>query len=372
MSEALSDRQSLDEDLLSRAREGDEGAFAELIAPHRNELQAHCYRMLGSSQDAEDAVQETLLRAWKGLGRFEGRSSLRSWLYRIATNAGLDSIDRRPKRVVPVEQGDAADPHNGPGAPVTEAIWIEPIADETLTIEDGYASPEARYEQRESVELAFVAAMQHLPGNQRATLILKDVVGFSAQEIADSLETSTASVNSALQRARETVDRKLPEQSQQATLRAMGDAKLNEVIDAYMQAMANDDVDGVVSLLTEDAAWSMPPAAAWFGPRPVVRDFLRLGPLNGEWRWKRIVTRANGQPAIAAYTWVPSEDCYLPFALDVLSFDGEKINDVTAFITRTTELDSPEDFKAWPHQALADDHRGRLFEAFGLPSRLTD
>ena len=247
---------------------------------------------------------------------------------------------------------------------------MEPIADETLEIEDGLASPEARYEQRESIELAFIAAMQHLPANQRAALILKDVIGFSAQEIADSLETSTASVNSALQRARATVDDKLPDRSQQETLRALGDEKLNEVIDEYMRAMQDDDVDRVVALLTEDAAWSMPPAAAWFGPRSTVAEFLRLGPLSGEWRWKRIATSANGQPAIAAYTWVPDAGCYLPFALDVLSFEGERIRDVTAFITRTTELDDPEDFKAWPIHPLDPGPRGRLFEAFGLPSRL--
>ncbi|CAN5395611.1 sigma-70 family RNA polymerase sigma factor [soil metagenome] len=371
MSDVVRDRPVPDEGLLARARGGSESSFAQIVDPYRGELQAHCYRMLGSTQDAEDALQETLLRAWKGLDRFEGRSSLRSWLYRIATNACLDSIDRRPKRVLPIDYGPAADPHDGPGAPLVETVWMEPIADETLAIEDGLASPEARYEQRESVELAFVAAMQHLPANQRAALILKDVIGFSAQEIADSLETSTASVNSALQRARATVDDKLPERSQQETLRVMGDEKLNEVIDAYMKALQNDDVDGVVSLLTEDAAWSMPPAQAWFGPRSTVVHFLRLGPLNGEWRWKRMVTRANGQPAVAAYTWVPDEECYLPFALDVLTFDSQgQISDVTAFITRTTELDDPEDFKAWPHHPLDPGPRGRLFESFGLPARI--
>src|SRR6266702_4693984 len=151
--------------LLAAARRGDEGAFGRLVEPRRGELHAHCYRMLGSVHDAEDAVQEALIRAWRGLPRFEGRSSVRSWLYRIATNSCLDVISRRPKRVLPIDYGPPADPHGGPGEPLVESVWIEPYPDETLGIEDGYASPDARYEQRESVELAFIAALQLLPAN---------------------------------------------------------------------------------------------------------------------------------------------------------------------------------------------------------------
>src|SRR5919197_6314540 len=150
--------------LPAAARRGDEDAYARLLAPYRSELHAHCYRMLGSVHDAEDALQESLLRAWRGLARFEGRSSLRSWLYTIATNTCLNAIERRPKRVLPVDYGPAADPHVGPGEPLVEAVWLEPYPDETLGLEDGFAAPEARYEQRESVELAFIAALQHLPG----------------------------------------------------------------------------------------------------------------------------------------------------------------------------------------------------------------
>src|ERR687893_849250 len=209
--------------LIDTARAGDETAFAKLIEPYRGQLHAHCYRMLGSVHDAEDALQEATLRAWRGLGRFEGRSSLKSWLYTIATNTCLNQIERRPKRVLPVDYTSAADPHGGPGAPVVEQVWIEPYPDELVGVEDGLAGPDARYEQRESVELAFVAALQLLPANQRAALILREVLGFSAQETADALDTSGASINSALQRARRTVDDKLPEESQQATLRALGD-----------------------------------------------------------------------------------------------------------------------------------------------------
>ena len=195
-------------ELLETAREGSEDAYRRLVEPHRSELHAHCYRMLGSVQDAEDALQEALVRAWRGLPKFEGRSSLRSWLYRIATNTSLDAIERRPKRVLLIDYGPPADPHGGVGEPVVESVWIEPYPDETLGIEDGYASPDARYEQRESVELAFIAALQLLPANQRAVLILREVLGFSAQETGDALDTSVASVNSALQRARAAIEKK--------------------------------------------------------------------------------------------------------------------------------------------------------------------
>src|SRR4051812_7480860 len=178
-------------ELLEAARDGDEDAFGRLVEPHRGELHAHCYRMLGSVHDAEDALQEAFLRAWRGIARFEGRSSLRSWLYTIATNTCLNAIERRPKRVLPVDYGPAADPHGGPGEPLAESVWMEPYPDERLGLEDGLAGPEAQYEQRESVELAFIAALQHLPANQRAVLILREVLGFSAKEAADTLETTT-------------------------------------------------------------------------------------------------------------------------------------------------------------------------------------
>src|SRR5688572_20651256 len=213
-----------EQELLERAREQDEAAFGRLVEPYRGELHAHCYRMLGSVQDAEDALQEALLRAWKGLPRFEGRSSLRSWLYTISTNTCLNAIERRPKRVLPIDYGPSADPHvrakkpSEEGAPIVESVWIEPFADEQLALEDGLAGPEATYEQRESVELAFIAALQLLPANQRAVLILREVLGYSAKEVAQSLDTSVASVNSALQRARKTVEEKTPDQTQQATL----------------------------------------------------------------------------------------------------------------------------------------------------------
>ena len=184
----------------------DKAAYDRLVEPYRGELHAHCYRMLGSLHDADDALQDALLRAWRGLDGFEGRSSLRSWLYRIATNTCLDLIARRSKRELPIGYGPAADPHGGPGEPVVEAVWIEPYPDERLGVEDGIAAPEASYERRESVELAFITALQLLPAKQRATLILREVLGFSAAEVAQTLETTTAAVNSARQRARATVE----------------------------------------------------------------------------------------------------------------------------------------------------------------------
>ena len=354
--------------LLAAARRGDEDAFRRLMEPYRGELHAHCYRMLGSVHDAEDALQDASLRAWRALGRFEGRSSLRSWLYTIATNTCLNLIAKRPKRVLPLDYGPATDPHNGLGMPLSETVWIEPYPDETIGLADGFAAPEARYEQRESVELAFVAALQHLPATQRAVLILREVLGFSAAEVAETLETTVASVNSALQRARKTIDDKLPERSQQATLRALGDEKLREIVDAYMDAMVRGDVPRVVSMLAEDAAWSMPPLPTWFGGRDGITGFLRNGPLSGEWRWRHVPARVNGQAAIAAYTWSDEESAYLPFALDVLTFEGDRIKEVTAFITRMADSDEKDFYTRWPDQPL--DRARFVFERFGLPAKL--
>jgi RNA polymerase sigma-70 factor, ECF subfamily len=341
-----------EEELLAAAREGDEHAFQKLIEPRRGELHAHCYRMLGSVQDAEDALQEAMLRAWKGLPRFEGRSSLRSWLYTISTNTCLNAIERRPKRVLPIDYGPAADSNvrapkpSEDGAPIVESVWIEPYADERMDIPDGLAGPDAVYEQRESVELAFVAALQLLPANQRAVLILRAVLGFSAQEVADTLDTSVASVNSALQRARKTVDEKLPDQSQQETLRALDDAELRDLVERYSDALETGDVDAVIELLTEDATWSMPPLVNWYRGLEAVRGFLSLGPIPE--RWKHIPTHANGQAAVGCYMWDEEAGKYLSFCIDVLTLRGNKIAEVTAFIDRDVfpAFGLPDEFPA--------------------------
>ena len=356
--------------LLAAARGGDENAYAQLVEPYRGELHAHCYRMLASVHDGEDALQEALLRAWRGLGRFEGRSSLRSWLYTIATNACLNHIAKRPKRVLPIDYAPATDPHTGPGEPVVESIWIEPYPDERLGLEDGFAAPEARYEQRESVELAFVAALQHLPPNQRAVLILREVLGFSAQEVADALETTVASVNSALQRARAATEERVPEQSQQATLRELGDDTVSELVDRYVDAWLRCDVETVVAMLAEDVSFAMPPLATWYSGRDEVGTFLVGWPMSGLWRWKAQRARANGQEALGFYTWDEEAGTHLPFALNVLTLRGNLISDVVAFVARSTEPTEREAYAHWPEQQADPRRLFSAFERFGLPERI--
>ena len=251
-------------ELLEAARSGDEGAFRRLVEPHRSELLAHCYRMLGSVHDAEDALQDALLRAWRGLPRFEARSSLRSWLYRIATNTCLDA-DRQA-----AEAGAADRLRAAAGIPTT-GRWhrwssrsgSSPSRTRRSASRTATRPPRPATSSVRAVELAFIAALQHLPANQRAALILREVLGFSAREVAEILDTTTASVNSALQRARKAVDERLPEQSQQATLRSLGDEGMREVVEGYVDAWDRGDIDAVVAMLTEDACFSMPPAPSW-------------------------------------------------------------------------------------------------------------
>jgi RNA polymerase sigma-70 factor, ECF subfamily len=319
-------------ELLKAARKGERDAFGRLVEPFERELQAHCYRMLGSYADAEDALQETLLRAWRALPRFEERSSLRSWLYRIATNACLRAIDRRPKRVLPIDYGPASDPHDGPAEPVSDPVWLEPYPDSELGLE-GLAGPDARYEQREGVELAFIAALQHLPARQRAVLILRDVLGFSARETARVLETTPVSVDSALQRAHKTVDERLPSHTQQETLRQIGDDELSQLVDRFLAAWERNDVDAVVSLLAEDARLVMPPLPTWVSGRDHVAAFLRAYPLSGVRRWRMVPTSANGQLALATYSWDEQTAAFMPHSLSVLTLREGKIEEITAFMT---------------------------------------
>jgi RNA polymerase sigma-70 factor (ECF subfamily) len=321
-----------DERLLDAARAGDEDAFARLVEPHRRALHAHCYRMLGSVADAEDALQDALLNAWRGLSKFEGRSSLRSWLYTIATNACLRAIERRPKRVLPIDYAPAADPHDGLAEPLVESVWVEPYPDEAVGLEDGPAGPEARYEQRESVELAFIAALQHLPARQRAVLILRDVLGFSARETAATLETSPPAVDSALQRAHKAVDERLPERSQQAMLRSLDDQGLREIVDRYVDAFERADVDALVEMLAVDGAFTMPPVPTWYRGREAVAAFLSDHVLAGDKRWRLVPARANGQLAFGNYRWDEARSIFEPRSLSVLTLGREGIAEITTFL----------------------------------------
>jgi RNA polymerase sigma-70 factor (TIGR02960 family) len=316
-----------EQDLLGAARSGDEDAFRNLIAPYRAELHAHCYRLLGSLHDAEDALQETLLAAWRGLARFEGRSSLRTWLYKIATNVCLRAIARRPTRLIPVERGAAGDPRGELGEPPAESVWLEPYPDEGLGFDDQRAAPDARLEQREAVELAFVAALQHLPATQRAVLILRDVLGFSAQETAEALETTTASVNSALQRARASVNGRMPERSQQATRRALGEERHRKLVDDFVRAW--DAADGIVALLAEDATWAVPPLPTWFRGREDIRVFTAERVFATQRRF--VVGSANAQPAMVGYEMRDGDDRFRLSTVNVLTL-GDVVTGMTAFI----------------------------------------
>jgi RNA polymerase sigma-70 factor (ECF subfamily) len=317
-------------DLLEAARSGDQDAFARLIEPYHAQLRAHCYRMLGSVPDAEDALQETLLRAWRALPSFEGRSSLRSWLYTIATNASLRAIEKRPKRVLPIDYAPAADPRGARADPVNDPIWLEPYPDAGLGLE-AVAGPDARYEQREGVELAFIAALHHLPARQRAVLILRDVLGFSARETAAMLEATPVSIDSALQRAHKSVDKRLPSQTQQQTLRILGDEELSRLVERFVAAWERNDVDALVSMLAHDARMAMPPRPSWYSGREHVAAFLRAYLLTPRTRWRLVRTSANGQPAAAAYLWVEQAGAFMPEGLHVLTLRGGEIEEIMAF-----------------------------------------
>jgi RNA polymerase sigma-70 factor, ECF subfamily len=343
-------------ELLEAARGGDENAFQALVEPHRRGLHAHCYRMLGSVHDADDAVQDALLRAWRGLANFQGRSSLRSWLYRITTNACLDVISRRPQRVLPTERDPVTDPERELADAVNEPVWIEPYADEQVGLEEGLAAPEARYEQREAVELAFIVALQHLPGAQRAALILRDVLGFTAREVAEQLDTTVPSVNGALRRARRAVEERLPERSQQATLRALGDNGIKELVERYIDAWERGDVEAILALLAEDAKYAMPPLPVWYSGRDAITIYLRRSALTV--RWRVLPARANGQLAFASYGWEAEKEAFTPVSLDVLTLTGTEASQITAFVTPYTRGPARERYAA------------DVFGRFGLPDRL--
>ncbi len=315
---------------LARAREGDGAAFTRLVEPLRRQLHAHCYRMLGSTHDADDALQDALLRAWRGLARFEGRSSLRSWLYTVATRTCLDAVEARGRRALPVDLGPSSDRAVAGAVPPADVAWLGPYPDADLAA--GRAGPDVYYEQREAVELAFVAALQHLPGNQRAALLLFEVLGFSAAEIAAMMDTSAASVNSALARARKLIAERVPSVSQQRTLRKVGEVRLREIVAGYSAALERGDADALVALLTEDVTWSMPPLAHWYRGLEAVTDFAVRIPLTSCGSWRHLPTGANGQPAVGCYLWDDDAGEHLSGSINVLTLRGDRIAEITSFI----------------------------------------
>jgi RNA polymerase sigma-70 factor, ECF subfamily len=345
--------------LLALALEGDEGAFRTLVEAHRAELHAHCYRILASYHDAEDALQETLLRAWRALPGFEGRSTLRAWLYKIATNAAMDVAKRRSRRELPVAYGPPVTAGGGAGAPLVETTWIEPYPDRQLAVSGSLASPEARYDQRESLELAFVAALQTLPASQRAALLLREVLGFSATEIADQLGTSVPAVTSALQRARQGVQRRNGEPDQQQTLRTLGDKRVRHLVTAFVDALERADVGSLVGLLTEDATWAMPPLPGWYRGPAAIGEFLTSFGFSERWRHRP--GGANGQLALGCYTVDPATSAWVASALLVLSLRGERIAGANYFLT--AEL-----LHRWGDDSAVDG--AEMFARFGLPTTI--
>jgi RNA polymerase sigma-70 factor, ECF subfamily len=291
--------------LLAAAEEGDERAFSRLVEPYRRTLEVHCYRMLGSPHDAEDVVQETLLRAWRGLASFDRRASVHTWLYRIATNACLDEIRRRPRRPEPVQPF--------PDALVEEAA--SPVYD-----------PAARYAQREGMELALLNAIQHLPGRQRAVLILRDVLGWTAPEIAELLDSTTAAVNSALQRARATIDLQLPEPAA-----PVAEATERELLRRYIDVWERDDIDGLVALVREDAVLRMPPRPAVHGAAAIATFFREIAAGGDLTRITMEPTRADGRPAVAMHRRTDAGTLE-PDGILVLEIAGETIAGFDAFI----------------------------------------
>jgi RNA polymerase sigma-70 factor (TIGR02960 family) len=318
-------------DALERARAGDDQAFGELTGPYLAELRLHCYRILGSVQDAEDMLQETLLAAWRGLGQYEGRAALRTWLYRIATNRCLNALRASSRRPRP----EPPEPPFEPPTPTRrgEPVWLQPYPDILLdAVPDAAVGPDAVYEAKESIALAFVVAVQHLPPRQRAVLLLRDALGFRSPEVAGLLDTSEASVNSALQRARATMTALLPAADREHAPLPRS-AKERELAERFAAAFANDDVDGVVALLTDDAWFSMPPADLEYQGPTAIAGFLTLSAkYRGDRHTRLIPTRANGQPAFGRYVPDSHAEIFHLHSVLVLTMEGDRISAITNFI----------------------------------------
>jgi RNA polymerase sigma-70 factor (ECF subfamily) len=329
--------------LAAGVRSGDEVAFAALTEPYRRQLHLHCYRMLGSFDEAEDLVQETLLRAWRARAGFEGRSMVRTWLYRIATNACLDLIESKSRGLQSVESPQAADSYT--------VDWLQPYPDRLLDqIASSDSGPDALVIARETIELAYLAAIQYLPPKQRAILILRDALGWSAKETADLIDESVSSVNSALHRARSSMRKRLPERRLEWATPATQSAAERNLLERYMDATDRADVAGLTALLREEARLTMPPFPTWFQGRGDIATAFEFStdPSSPSYlgQLRTVATAANRQPAVAAYVRRPGDSEYRALGIDVLRFEGELVVEITRFI------------------------RADIFAAFGLPPTL--
>ena len=335
----VQDQNSLWAERLATARKGDSQQFSELTESYRRELQVHCYRILGSLHEAEDMVQETMLKAWKRLDTYEGRASFRSWLYKIATNSCLDFLDqKKSRRLLPFEKLSASDPTTPILPPAPELSWLEPFPDEWLG-DKSALNPEARYTDSESISLAFLIALQTLPPRQRAVLILRDVLDFSAIETADVLELTLPSVNSALHRARTTLSQHYPGGEGEDSTMSSTDERTQWLLDHFVQAWETADVEGLVALLKADAAFAMPPSPSWYQGNKAIRIFAAatvfadggMFPGNALNRWRLLPTRANGSPAFAIYQR-DEKDEYQAFGLIAITIVGDKLSQIISFI----------------------------------------
>jgi RNA polymerase sigma-70 factor (TIGR02960 family) len=317
-------------DVIERAQAGDQGAFGELIGPYRRELQVHCYRMLGSLQDAEDVLQETLLAAWQDLPRFERRSSLRTWLYQIATHRCLNALRAARRR----PQADWPPPGLTLPAPsrLGEVLWLEPYPDARLEgLADSTPSPEARLEAREAMSLAFIIAVQLLPPRQRAVLILRDVLGFPARDVGRMLQSTQESVTSALKRARAALQHRHPPQREPAP--AVGSAAEQELVAQLTRAYEMADIDELVALLTDDVLLTMPPAPLEYAGRELVAKFLAAVVFQPGLRFRMVPVRANGQPTLGVYGREPSAAVFEPTGVLVFTLAGAQVSAITRFGT---------------------------------------
>jgi RNA polymerase sigma-70 factor, ECF subfamily len=335
--------------LITAAQSGNEDAFHQLTEPYRRELLVHCYRLLGSTEDAEDLLQETLLRAWRRLDTFVRNVSFRAWLYKIATNACLNALAKRPKRTLPDTLSTSGDPRERLAPPVTEPIWLQPFPDEWLPerVADAATDPEARYSNQESISLAFILALQLLPPRQRAVLILSDVLDWRATEVADLLGLTVSSVNSALHRARETLAKNRADEPEPIPL---DNDATRHLLEQFVRAMENADVAGIVALLKADAVFSMPPSPTWYqGPETVWELFAnQLFGGEAKGRWRLLPAQANLQPAFGLYRLDEASGKYRPYAVQVLTLEAP-----SGPITEVVSFSEP-----------------RLFAWFGLPSEL--